>query len=80
MSIELELGELKGRLHILEENVRCVEYKLEKKMNSLDTKLDSVLDIISQTKGGWKMLAFIVTGAVSIGAFLGNIITVKFGG
>lgn len=62
MSLELEVGELKGRMSGLEKEVQ----DLKSNVGSMDKKLDAVIEYIAEQKGSWKAITVLagVAGAV----------------
>lgn len=75
MSIEMDVGEVKGRMAGMEKRMDNLENKVE----SIDKKLDTVLDYIANQKGGWKAITLLATAAVSIGVLAGKLISALFG-
>lgn len=67
MSIELEVGELKGKFSGMETRMKHIEEKVD----ALDSKVDLILEKVSEVKGGWKVMAFVA----SVGGVFGSGIT-----
>lgn len=63
MSLELDVGELKGRFSGMETRME----KLENKVDALDAKVDMILEKVSEAKGGWKVISLAITGAGALG-------------
>ena len=64
MSLEMEVGQLKGKVEAMDKRLDNVESKLE----SVDSKVDQILHKISETKGGWKAISIMASIAAAAGA------------
>ena len=70
MSLEMQVGELKGAMKSTEEKVE----RLEERMERVENKQDQILDIISQTRGGWKVLSVLAAVAATVGAAMSKLV------
>ncbi len=51
---------------------------LDRRVESMEKKLDTVLEILNQAKGGWKTLAQLAGLAAAVGGFIGWAISFFF--
>jgi phage shock protein A len=66
MSIDTELGYMKGTVEAMDTRLT----KVETKVDSIDEKVDTILQKMSETKGEWKMISIIASISGTIGAVL----------
>lgn len=73
-----KVGRLTGLYQGLITQVNQLERTVNEKINKMETsinkqseKIDSVLDILSQSKGGWKVLVIVGTVLMAIGTAVG---------
>jgi hypothetical protein len=73
MSLEREVGELRGTLNATEKRLSSLTHKID----SLDEKIDSILISLSEVRGGWKGLLMVVSISATVGAFFSKVFSFK---
>jgi hypothetical protein len=74
-SLELEVGEVKGKMSGLENRMD----NLETKTDANSVKLDTVLEKLSEARGGWKVITVVATVAAAFGTFASKYLLRIFG-
>lgn len=61
-----ELGQLEGRLAALEQKIDGYEQRAERRLHSIETKIDELGAALNFGRGGWKVLVIIaaITGTL----------------
>lgn len=70
MSLEMVVGELKGAMKSTNDKIE----KLEERVGRIEDKQDKILEVISETKGGWKVLSILAAISATIGATAGKLL------
>jgi len=63
MSIEAEVGYMKGTVDAMDTRLT----KVEAKVDAIDSKVDTILNNMSEAKGGWKAVSLVASTSVIAG-------------
>jgi hypothetical protein len=70
MSIEQEVGYMKGTIEAMDDRLT----KVETKVDNIDEKVDKVLYHIAETRGGWKVISIISSVSAVLGALFSKLL------
>ena len=72
MSLEAEVGYMKGTIDAMDTRLT----KVETKVDSIDTKVDTILNKMAEAKGGWKVVSMIASISMLAGGFAAKLLHV----
>jgi hypothetical protein len=60
-SLALQLGLMEGRLSALEHKMELLEERIERRLATIEQKIDQLTAALNLGRGGWKALAIVST-------------------
>lgn len=66
MDVERDLGRLEGQMSAMKETLDGVKSDIE----TLHKRMDEVLTVFSEARGGWKVVTAIAGASIAVGGFV----------